>query len=454
MMRCFLVLVTLLWSFNGLAQQYSTGLLFDEEEYALQPVSAKLTRGTYSNIPSRYSLKDYCPTPKSQGRTGTCTAWATAFNARTISESVRLDRTDKATIDANTFSPSFIYNQIRLRSGCDDGTYIHHALDLMMSDGVSKFSEYGFDCYRDIGSTELSHASQYKIYDYKRLFSAYESDKVQPIKVALASKRPVVFGMRCPDSFHGAEDVWEVADVEYTNRHSGGHAMAVIGYDDSKYGGAFLVENSWGTDWGNGGYTWIKYPDFNKFTFCAYEIIEEPPVQVDLVGAISFNDFNRKAFDMDFNTATGEYETENSYASGSFFRFYVTNENPAWLYAISTDNTGEIYEIFPHADTVSAFVSANNSTLAFPDEEHFIKMDDKTGTDVFCIIYSKKKIDYQKFVAEMKSSSGSLRSRVTDYFGEALIASDLVEYDLEEVSFEAKSGIHTVLPIFINIKHH
>lgn len=454
MKRCFWLWALLLLALTGFSQQYSTGLLFDEEVYALQPVSAKLTRSTYTNIPARYSLKDYCPTPKSQGRTGTCTAWATAFNARTISESVRLDRTDKAAIDANTFSPSFVYNQIRLRSGCDQGTYIHHALDLMMADGVSKFSQYGFDCYREIGSTELGHASQYKIYDYKRLFSSYESDKIQPIKIALANKRPVVFGMRCPDSFHGAGDVWEVEDVEYTNPHSGGHAMAVIGYDDSKYNGAFLVENSWGTNWGNGGYTWIKYPDFNKFTFCAYEIIEEPPVQVDLIGSISFNDFNRRAFDIKFNSSSGEYETEDSYASGSFFRFYVTNENPAWLYAISTDHTGEIYEIFPHADTVSAFVSANNSTLAFPDEEHFIKMDEKTGTDVFCIIYSKRKLDYKAFVAEMNSRSGSLKERVLAYFGDAVIESTSVEYDLEEIAFAAKSGVHTVLPIFINIKHH
>ena len=449
------MLMALVCGFEGLSQQlHSTGLLFDEETYALQPVSAKLTRSTYTNIPSRFSLKDYCPTPMSQGRTGTCTAWATAFNARTISESVRLNRTSDLAIDTNTFSPSFIYNQIRLQSGCSNGTYIHHALDLMMSQGVSKFSKYGFDCYRDIGATELNHASQYKIYDYKRLFSAYESDKIQPVKIALANKRPVVFGMRCPDSFHGAGDVWEVDAVEYTNAHSGGHAMAVVGYDDAMYGGAFLVENSWGTHWGNDGFTWIKYPDFNKFTFCAYEIIEESPLQVDLIGSISFNDFNRKELSMELNTSTGEYETRNSYASGSFFRYYVSNENPAWLYAISTDNSGEIYEIFPHADTVSAFVSANNSTLAFPDEEHFIKMDNKTGVDVFCIIYSKRKIDYDEFVSEMKSGEGTLQSRVHKYFGEAIIETDLVEYDINEVSFRAKSGIKTVLPIFINIKHH
>ena len=52
--------------------------------------------------------------------------------------------------------------------------------------------------------------------------------------------------------------------------------MCVIGYDDDKYGGAFEVQNSWSTNWGNQGYTWIRYQDFANFTRYAYEIIDLP----------------------------------------------------------------------------------------------------------------------------------------------------------------------------------
>lgn len=37
----------------------------------------------------------------------------------------------------------------------------------------------------------------------------------------------------------------------------GGHAVALCGYDDAK--SAFLVRNSWGPDWGIGGYFYMDY---------------------------------------------------------------------------------------------------------------------------------------------------------------------------------------------------
>jgi len=37
----------------------------------------------------------------------------------------------------------------------------------------------------------------------------------------------------------------------------GGHAVTLVGYDNSKQ--AFLVRNSWGANWGIGGYYWMAY---------------------------------------------------------------------------------------------------------------------------------------------------------------------------------------------------
>jgi len=45
------------------------------------------------------------------------------------------------------------------------------------------------------------------------------------------------------------------------NSPSSNHAILIIGWDDSKQ--AFLVKNSWGTDWGLDGFCWVKYGNYN-----------------------------------------------------------------------------------------------------------------------------------------------------------------------------------------------
>ena len=43
----------------------------------------------------------------------------------------------------------------------------------------------------------------------------------------------------------------------------GGHAMLAVGYDDERMigenQGAILARNSWGPEWGDGGYAWLAY---------------------------------------------------------------------------------------------------------------------------------------------------------------------------------------------------
>lgn len=44
-----------------------------------------------------------------------------------------------------------------------------------------------------------------------------------------------------------------------TSKKAGGHAVAIIGFDDDKK--AWLIKNSWGEDWGESGYAWVAYSD-------------------------------------------------------------------------------------------------------------------------------------------------------------------------------------------------
>jgi cathepsin L len=42
-----------------------------------------------------------------------------------------------------------------------------------------------------------------------------------------------------------------------SDNDGGGHAVVIVGWSDTKK--AWLIKNSWGTDWGDGGFGYIGY---------------------------------------------------------------------------------------------------------------------------------------------------------------------------------------------------
>ena len=97
-------------------------------------------------------------------------------------------------------------------------------------------------------------------------------------KNALYNDIPLIFGVGLTDSFNAlssddsssissSSGLWEPKSYE---DRLGGHALTIVGYDDYKFGGSFRVVNSWGREWGDNGYFWIKYSDFIENVKVAY----------------------------------------------------------------------------------------------------------------------------------------------------------------------------------------
>ena len=74
-------------------------------------------------------------------------------------------------------------------------------------------------------------------------------------KAQLSSNHEVVFEFRCCAGDPG--DGGTRWDLPANADPQGGHVMLMAGYDDTRQ--AFLVKNSWGTNWGTGGYVWMSY---------------------------------------------------------------------------------------------------------------------------------------------------------------------------------------------------
>lgn len=258
----------------SLCQQYGTGLIFsNEEDYKNIPLASALMMGT---LPDRKDLSSWFPAAKYQGMQCSCVGWAVGYALKSYQEAVEIGQ--KPTDDTKTFSPSYIYNQIKM-GDCTSGSSIEQALNLLRYEGVAKLSDFPYSEYNCNEKPEENiklKARQYSIADWRRV----EITKRIEVKSQIASNFPIVIGMYVDEGFEML-----IGDAIYSGpsgRERGGHAMVVVGYDDAK--SAYKVFNSWGSNWGNNGFGWISYSAFEsrvREAYVAQDIVISDPNKID-----------------------------------------------------------------------------------------------------------------------------------------------------------------------------
>ncbi len=457
MIKNVLVIITmLLANLIVFAQDYGTGMLLNDEAYEKVAEKAELSTRSFGNqLPSNVSLKQYAPFPQSQGQTGTCVAWATAYAARTIVEAEKQNWTDRNFITRNAFSPGFLYANIKSSGDytCQRGTYINDALYIVKTKGVPTQEKVNKLCYNNIEPEWYQYAAQYKIQDFAKLFDIYESSnyKIARVKKSLSEGNPVIIGMLVTNSFYKAKGVWNPTESPQNNL--GGHAMCVIGYDDNRYGGAFEIQNSWGQNWGNQGYIWIKYTDFVRFTKYAYEM-------VNLGGTNKGNKFQGT---IEYILADGSlmkatrknnlYEMQRAYSSGTKFRIYISNRQPAFVYALGSDATNTIFKLFPYNEKISAALNYTANEVPIPDESHFIQMDNTLGNDYLCVIFSKEELNIDDIIKKLENQAGNFQSKIKTVLAEKLITEEDIQFSENKISFHATSSTGKLAYLMVKIKH-
>jgi hypothetical protein len=440
-----LVLLLCLAPLSG--QTYSRGAILDPVRYEQTDAEPVLVSRNYTGGPRLVSLKNYAPIPEDQGDYSTCVGWATAFAARTISESIALNRISSEQSSNSAYSPLYIYKSISNDPTGRSGTAITDALDLMKSPGsVKRLSTEKDMDFMDIFLSMYSGAQYYPISNYVRLFSNPRgvpgtiSERVPPVKKSLENGMPVIIGMNCPFSFFIAEGVWEPWEDPYIDY--GGHAMCVVGYNDDMYGGAFEVQNSWGTGWGNEGYIWITYSDFATFVNHAYKIKENLAMFKDATqyaASIEIEVYNDSRGMPVTYDRQGFYRTNLTYPEGTEFRFLMTNRYPAYVYAFSADNSSnDIERIFPTQGT-SPVLDYIDSTVAWPSEYELMKLFGDSGTDYLAVLYSKEELDIDAIERRFAGERGTFPERVARAVGSNFIPYSQVQYNTNRIEFSAET---------------
>jgi hypothetical protein len=255
----------------SIASAFGQGMVFNDSIKAQLFSNYEKAEVSRAPLPSSFSLKAYAPYVHYQ-LGSECVAYSFA-TAHTILMAIAYDWQDQKYISINSFSPHFIYyrNKDRGDDECTIGLDPFKVSQDAIAVGMAKLSDVECPDYYPCSMEQRlcsyyppSYAKDLSGASYHKLDEIYMIEDMQQLRTALASSRPVVVGMMVPESFRTTGVLWTPKYGE-TPETGYGHAMVAVAYDDYKYGGAVQLMNSWGTEWGDGGFAWVKYDDLLKF---------------------------------------------------------------------------------------------------------------------------------------------------------------------------------------------
>ncbi|HTY44666.1 MAG TPA: C1 family peptidase [Patescibacteria group bacterium] len=197
-------------------------------------------------IPAKVDLRPYCSKVEQQGRLGSCTACALVGNLEFLD-----NRPDATYTDVSRL---FVYYNERLLRGNEDydsGASLRDGIKTLKKTGYCWEKGWPYDIERfDEKPPQrcYTEARKHRIISYHRIHTLSE------MCACLAEGYPFIFGFTVYESFASkkVERTGIVSMPKKSERVIGGHAVLAVGYDQKAK--RFLVRNSWGSQWGQGGY--------------------------------------------------------------------------------------------------------------------------------------------------------------------------------------------------------
>jgi hypothetical protein len=247
----------------------------DESEGAepdAEPVS-------FAPLPGSVDLHDRMPPVRNQRNRGTCVAHASVAVREFL-----LGPPPQST--SGDLSEQFLYWDCKRKDGmpAEEGTWIRVAMACLQEDGVCPEEIWPYNPNPVPGNEgqDPPPAGAAERAAGQRIASGTQLQPrwVTQLKQTLADSKPIAFAVPVY-AYWMSDPVRGTGDIRMplsSDRKLGGHAMCLVGYEDDKAipgGGAFLVRNSWGTDWAQNsavapGYARLPYDYLAKFGSSAY----------------------------------------------------------------------------------------------------------------------------------------------------------------------------------------
>ncbi len=221
-------------------------------------------------LPGAVDLRQWCSPIEDQGNLGSCTAHAGVG----IIEYYERKAFGRHLDTSRLFLYKVTRNLMKLKG--DTGAYLRKTMGAMVLFGVPPEEYWPYTDNEKLFDKEppafcYAFAQNYQTLKYFR----HDPPKIKPedllgrLKTYLSKGHPAMFGFTVYNSIEQAEKDGKIPFPSPRERIEGGHAVVAMGFDDkmkikNRYGkvettGAFLIRNSWGKDWGEGGYGWLPY---------------------------------------------------------------------------------------------------------------------------------------------------------------------------------------------------
>lgn len=202
------------------------------------------------------SVKKYCPGVYDQGQLGSCTANAFC-GAYRIMENIKTGNV--------SFEPSrlYLYYYERLLENTvneDSGADVIDGESYVKQNGICSETSWPYDITKytvQPPANCTTEAVNHKISSYQTI--PIDNNLINNIRQSIDNQTPVLIAISVFDSFESdfTAQTGMVTIPKPNEQSLGGHEMCLVGYTDSKK--LFTVLNSWGPNWGNGGFCYIPY---------------------------------------------------------------------------------------------------------------------------------------------------------------------------------------------------
>ncbi len=487
--------------------QYTTGLDLDDPYY--DKVEELQADGSKINLPAEASLYAYCPFPRNQGRAQSCVGWATGYSALSIEKAIQYQLKSRKRITDYAFSALYVYNQIKEGDCMRAGSRISDALNLLEQKGnvlAAQFDHNVEDCSRQVSPDLDQYAARFRISDHLKLFPVNEAadQKIFKVKYALSKKKPVIIGMKIRRNFFQLNNKAQFWWPEIGDRTpAGGHAMTVVAYDDRRQ--AFLLMNSWGPQWGLGGFIWVKYDVFAAYCKYAYIIqIEnalddfwadamEPTTQAAMPEPIPQNQasqirarkkpippprptmkpLRRMAgqFHFKYNPQINQYSSlfedakvqsrgfyyqlqKKDWQVGQQFQLSVDNlQRNSYVYVFSVNHSGQVYIHWPRrGQQLSALQLEDKNNIIIPGKNRALKIT-SPGKDYLVILFSKKPLrGLHNLLAQLEGAREDLPNRIVQTLGDFMVPLSDISYHPNQVAFQVNTRSNgMVVPLILEV---